>query len=810
MVIGMDINSVLETVDEFYEKNQGAEAEKLLLRSAEQAAKEQDNGSLLQLLNELLGYYRETGQKEASFQIAEKAVSLALKMGLDNSIPYATTLLNVANAYRAGGETEKSLECYLKVQEIYESLLEPENMLVAGLQNNMSLLYQEMGNFKTACACLEKALAIVEKKDAEFEIAVTCANLAGTCMQLDRKEEAYRYALRSIDEFEKMNVQDAHYSAALSALGTYYYEKKEYEAAMAVFKKAMGIVEASLGKNEHYRRLLENVQACEAALEKQEAEGAKANYTGAKCAETKCSGEKGIVSGRLLCRAYYEEQVRPMLEKQFSGYLDKIAVGLVGEGSDCFGFDDRYSMDHDWGADVCLWLTEETWNAVGEALEQAYEQLPKEQFLREKLGDCADSGQIKSMLKNTDFGQKRRGVMKISDFYRRLLQADCYEEIDWRNLSDASLAAAVNGEVYRDDEGVFSAFREKLLQGYPEEIRYLKLAEAAAGFAQSAQYNYGRMKKRGDLLTAHMMLSEGMRQAMKLMHYIEGKYPLHDKWLYRSTKELAGAETLCALLEEMDKALGAGKEEAAEGVVEQIASFLAKQMYDRSFISDTEAYLDAHTRELLYKAQLTRLTDEELVENIAQLEFKAFDKVQNKGGRASCQNDWATFSIMRKSQYLTWNRIMLMQYLYDFNREFSRGHNLIEEKYGRMMESTAPQEYEEIKERFPVLSEEKKQIIEQIVALQVAWMEAFAEEYPHLADNARSVHTYEDNLYNTSYETYLRGELGTYSDKMLELYGRYVVNYAVENRNPAYDIMTNSAKLYGYRDLAAAEAFLKL
>ena len=45
------------------------------------------------------------------------------------------------------------------------------------------------------------------------------------------------------------------------------------------------------------------------------------------------------------------------------------------------------------------------------------------------------------------------------------------------------MAAAVNGEVYRDDEGVFSAFREKLLQGYPEEIRYLKLAEAAAGFA---------------------------------------------------------------------------------------------------------------------------------------------------------------------------------------------------------------------------------------------------------------------------------------------------------------------------------------
>ena len=76
--------------------------------------------------------------------------------------------------------------------------------------------------------------------------------------------------------------------------------------------------------------------------------------------------------------------------------------------------------------------------------------------------------------------------MKISDFYRRLLQADCYEEIDWRNLSDASLAAAVNGEVYRDDEGVFSAFG-KAFAGLSGGNT---LSEAGrgppAGFAQSA------------------------------------------------------------------------------------------------------------------------------------------------------------------------------------------------------------------------------------------------------------------------------------------------------------------------------------
>lgn len=245
-------------------------------------------------------------------------------------------------------------------------------------------------------------------------------------------------------------------------------------------------------------------------------------------------------------------------------------------------------------------------------------------------------------------------------------------------------------------------------------------------------------------------------------------------------------------------------------MIERIAEFLALELYAKNFISDTESYLDVHTEELLQKSAWSRCAKEELVEKIARLEFEAFDKVQNVGGRASCQNNWPTFSIMRKSQYLTWNRTMLMQYLYDFTREYNLGHNLITEKYGRMMESTAPEEYESFKDRFHEISSEKKSIIEQIVQVQVAWMEEFAAQYPHLADRARSVRSTEDNLYNTSYETYLRGEISTYSDKMLELYGRYVVEYAAANKNIAFAIMENSAHLYGYESLDAAERFLGL
>ncbi|MCM1535640.1 MAG: DUF4125 family protein [Clostridium sp.] len=804
----MDINEILQQIYTLYDEGRGAEAEQLMKESIATAEEKQDNSSLLQLLNELLGYYRETSRVEESYQVAERALALAERMGLCDTIPYATTLLNAANAYRAGGRLEDSLECYKKTRKIYDRLLSPEDMLAASLENNLSLLYQEMGDFARAKESLLRALPIVTAQDAHFEVAVTYTNLASTCMQLEQMEEARNYADKAIASFKEQGVRDAHFGAALSALGTYHYRKGDYAAAEAAFKEAMDIMEEYLGRNDYYYRLEENVKACREAAKS----NAQKSEAADKAAADKAAGtadKKGLA----LCREYYETYGRPMIEEKFPDYRDKIAVGLVGEGSDCFGFDDAVSRDHDFGPEFCMWVTDETYEQIGEALQQAYDELPQS---------------FQGVERTHSFqGMGRRGVLKISSFYQRLLGTDRYEEIDYARVEDASLAAAVNGEVFRDEEGIFTAFREKLMQGSPEPVHYLKLAESAAKFSQAGQYNYKRMRERGDDLTASLMLWDCIREAMKLKHYIEGAYPPHDKWLYKSLQNLKGGSELADLLKSLQKASSAFCAEdtrtqnthtqdahTQEGtlricaLVDEIGAFLAKELYEGNFISDIEPYLDAHTPELLQKSALSKYSNEELVEKIAALEFEAFDKVKNVGGRASCQNDWATFSIMRKSQYLTWNRAMLLQYLYDFSGEYQKGHNLITEKYGRMMESTAKEEYERIKGNFPELSEEKKAIIEEIVKLQVGWMENFSARYPALADNARSIHTYEDNLYNTSYETYLRGEISTYSDKMLELYGRYVVECAKRGGNLAEEIMAISTKLYGYESLDSAEKFL--
>lgn len=779
--IKMNIEGILAQVDLLFEENRGLDAEKLLQDSIAAAEAEQDDGSLLQLQNEILGYYRETSNREKVFLFAEQAIKQAKRMGLEGTIPYATTLLNVANAYRACGKLQESREYYEQVEKIYRERAVPNGLLTASLKNNMSLLFQELGAFSKAKEYLLEALHIVEKESMPFELGVTYANLASTCMELGETEESRAYAEKSIEIFRANGILDSHYGAALATLGACCYQNEKYREAEKCYREAMELVERSLGRNNAWHRLQERVEACRKKMERKQCSEVEADQL---------KEEDGM--GLSLSKEYYEVCGRPMIAGQFPDYAEKIAVGLVGRGSDCFGFDDKLSRDHDWGPDFCLWVTDETYSEIGKALEKAYEELPRE-FKGFKRAPRVN-------------GRNRRGVIRISNFYRELLGTDIYDDIEWRSVDDSALAAAVNGKVFRDDEGVFSEVRNRLQQGYPLEIRYLKLADSMSRFSQAAQYNFPRMWKRGDRLTAKIMLMDGIGQAMKIFYYMDNRFPPHDKWLYRGLQK-ENVSWILSCFERLEEELEGLPDsfEAVSGCVEELGEHLAGELYRRDIISDIEPYLDAHREELVYKASLAGKSREELAEETARLEFEAFDKVRNEGGRASCQNDWPTFSIMRKSQYLTWNHTMLFQYIFDFRREYQRGHNLIEEKYGRMMESTAPEEYEKIREHFPKLSEEKKQIIEQICEVQVGWMEAFAQEYPDLADNARSIHTWEDNPTNTSYETYLRGELGTYSDKMLELYGRYIVSYAGRNRNLVYEIMENSVRMYGYQSLDEAE-----
>ncbi len=257
------MDNLTEQIDRLFAENRGPEAEKLLEQTLAEAYENQYFLDAVPILNELIGYCRETSQVERSYAYAEEVQDILQNLGLEGTLHHGTTLLNIANAYRAGGRLEDSLEKYGQVAEIYRELIQEDDMLWASLHNNISLLYQEMGRFDLAKEALLKALEIVvRKKDTIFEQAVTYTNLASTCLQLGQDEEARQYFTGAILLFEKHDIRDTHYCAALSSLGTYYFQKKEYEKAEEYFIKAMEGIEAHLGRNEYYDRMAENAGLC--------------------------------------------------------------------------------------------------------------------------------------------------------------------------------------------------------------------------------------------------------------------------------------------------------------------------------------------------------------------------------------------------------------------------------------------------------------------------------------------------------------------------------------------------------------------
>lgn len=197
----------------------------------------------------------------------------------------------------------------------------------------------------------------------------------------------------------------------------------------------------------------------------------------------------------------------------------------------------------------------------------------------------------------------------------------------------------------------------------------------------------------------------------------------------------------------------------------------------------------------------------DLVEEVIRREWDQFQRTENEGGRASCQGNWPMFHQMRASQFMTWPEDLLRSYLDDLDEANRVGRNLVTEKYARMMASTAPDEYRERIEPFiPRLSDERVARQERVIAVQVAWARDFRGRYPKLGAAMRVLTTAEDTPEDTSFETYLRGELGTYSDRTMALYEAMVEDLQAAGRNLTEQTVANTVRLGGFADLTEAEA----
>ena len=783
----MDIQSVLLQYDKMFGNTPLEQIEEFLYNKITEAISLGDDSAIITLLNEMLGLCRDTFQKEKALVYAAQLKVLLDKMGLEGTESYATSMQNVANVYRAFGFWKEAEEAFELIKETYEAYLDKGSILWPSLYNNWGLLYQEMGKYERSVVVLLKALVLIEQiPEGKIKHATTMGNLANSYLQLGERVKAFEFLRRAIEIFKEDGERDFHYGATLAAMGDFYASEAEWQAARKYYQKALVEILIHTGETEFYNRVMEKYEYADRNLK------VKADVTW---------------TGNLQrSKEFYLQHGAKMIHDTFPEYESRIAVGMVGEGSDCFGFDDEISTDHDYGVGFCMWLTKQDYDAFGQELQNAYEDLLKKHGIVQK----------------DRWLQSRRGVCEINSFYQEVL-SEMKSNDEETKVQEARFAELTNGEVFRDDLGEFTAKRVQLMQYYPEAIWRKNLATLLHEFAQYGQSNYARMMARQDYVTAHICIAKAMESAMDIAYVLLRKYAPYYKWKRKGLEKIAQSNDTdkhwikqllwtceeLTLLQVQKKAWENDKYDAgrlnindkAVVLIELLAKVLLKEMAKQKLVTGTDTFLEVHMGEVLeYKTSL--------VEQIVKLEWQQFDKVRNDGGRADCQDNWRTFSIMRKSQYLTWNEELLRSYLTDLKLADQGGWNLITEKYARMMKSTAPEMYAELEDKLPIRSPERQQIAEEIIKIQIAWMEEFAEKHPKMAGNARSIHTYEDNTFNTSYETYLRGELGTYSEETFILYGRFITDLMNRGINLAYETMNQTALLYGYKSVEDAESRL--
>ncbi len=291
------------------------------------------------------------------------------------------------------------------------------------------------------------------------------------------------------------------------------------------------------------------------------------------------------MNGLELSKAYYKEYGEPMLTEQFPELLGFLAVGLCGAGSECFGFDDDASRDHDFEPGFCIFLPGEDVvdRRAAFLLERAYAKLPKE-----------FGGASRSLMQPV--GGARRGVLRIGEFFaEKVGSPDGVLTVgQWLALPGQALAEATNGEIWTDNYGLITRIRENL-RVYPEDIRKKKLAGHLLLAAQAGQYNYRRCLAHGEEAAAQLAVFEFVRNAIAAVFLLNNRYIPYYKWSFRALRALPRLALSAELFEYLITS-GNGGDTAEEkyDVIEGLCADLIDELIEQDLTKANCGDLEKH------------------------------------------------------------------------------------------------------------------------------------------------------------------------------------------------------------------------
>ena len=291
------------------------------------------------------------------------------------------------------------------------------------------------------------------------------------------------------------------------------------------------------------------------------------------------------MQGLEISKKYYEEYGLPMLKEQFPGLMPLVACGLFGSGSECLGFDDETSQDHDFEPGFCIFIPGEDKvdRRTAFLLERAYSKLPKE-FM----------GFRRSLM--SPVGGARHGVQRTEEFFtEKISSPDGILTISqWLSLPEQSLLECTNGEIFTDDYGEISQIRERLAF-YPEDIFLKKLAGQLLLMAQSGQYNYMRCLSHGETAAAQLAVNEFVKSTISVLFLLNRRYQPYYKWSFRALRQLPKLSILAELLEYLLITDNVGDQaEEKYNVMESICSDVIDELMDQKLTQAICGDLEKH------------------------------------------------------------------------------------------------------------------------------------------------------------------------------------------------------------------------
>ena len=294
--------------------------------------------------------------------------------------------------------------------------------------------------------------------------------------------------------------------------------------------------------------------------------------------------EKGLD----LSRSYFLETAKPKLKQAFPDLYPRLAAGLCGNGSECFGYDDEVSRDHDWGEDFFLWVTEDDRDRIPELIGWKRDLIAF--FPPEHPRTQSEYGASIS-------------VMTCGDFYRQLVGTpDVPDDVlKWFRIPEANLAMCVNGDVFMDNAGEFTAIRRRFLEYYPEDFRLKKISAKCMAIAQTGQYNLQRMALREESVTVHTVVSRFVDAVTGLVFLLNRVYRPYYKWENRMLRSLPilGRE-IGSLLERLVSVAGLSPEtlELQNNTVDGICGILHGELKRQGLTSSEDWFFSTHGEEV--------------------------------------------------------------------------------------------------------------------------------------------------------------------------------------------------------------------